>query len=237
MPLEQMNFHHCTLPRRLCSGNVMRHTAKLFAVIPIFLRCRLCVAVQSHYCIMKLHQLLDDTKNTISSSFHEADSWDKKKKCSDATPKHFSSLRCWMLCHKHGVWRTNMDTEINFSSQEADALQQKAEFRRAVPQDADWCDRTLAPNKTVFFFSAFHASTWIADALSKWSSTNLKCSKVPNSVLCCWCFVEAANFCFNSLFGAFLGPQSLKVHDVHPDPLRHPRGSLQCYISGYQTFT
>lgn len=77
----------------------------------------------------------------------------KKKKCSDATPKHFSSLRCWMLCHKHGVWRTNMDTEINFSSQEADAPLQKAEFRRAVPQDADWCDRTLAPNKTVFFFS------------------------------------------------------------------------------------
>ena len=76
-----------------------------------------------------------------------------KEKCSDATPTHFSSLRCWMLCHKHGVWRTNMDTEINFSSQDADALLQKAEFRRAVPQDADWCDRTLALNKTVFFFS------------------------------------------------------------------------------------
>lgn len=72
-----------------------------------------------------------------------------------------------------------MDTEINFSSQDTDTLLQKAEFRCAVPQDADWCDRTLAPNKTLlFFFSAFYASTWIADALSKWSSTNLKCSKV-----------------------------------------------------------
>lgn len=40
-------------------------------------------------------------------------------------------------------------------------------------------------------FQCFYASAWIINALSKWSNTNLKCSKVPDSILCFWWFVKA----------------------------------------------
>lgn len=66
-----------------------------------------------------------------------------KSKLFDAMAKHVSSEVLNVVSNKwnHRVWRTNRDTEMSLSSQDADMLVQKTELivkqRHTVPLDAD----------------------------------------------------------------------------------------------------